>query len=68
MFTEFLYLRYTGLTPWTGGGVITEKKETKVLEFRSLGEVLAAPGGINDGYGALRHSFGLVAAPVPYPC
>lgn len=38
-----------GLTPWQGGGVITEKKEPKTVQFRSLEECFKAPGSLNEG-------------------
>ena len=34
-----------GLSAWEGGGVITEKKEGKVMPFQSLEQQIATPGG-----------------------
>ena len=39
----------TGLTKWEGGGLITEKKEPKVVPFRSLDDCCVNPGGLGDG-------------------
>jgi hypothetical protein len=38
-----------GLTAWSGGGLITEKKEHRVVPFKSLEECCLAPGGLGDG-------------------
>lgn len=38
-----------GLSAWEGGGLITEKKEPRVVPFKSLEECSLAPGGLGDG-------------------
>lgn len=38
-----------GLSAWSGGGLITEKKEHRVVPFKSLEECCLAPGGLGDG-------------------
>jgi len=39
-----------GLSAWEGGGVITEKKEGKVMPFQSLEQQIATPGGLDAGF------------------